>query len=253
MRYNEVGDYMKEKIKTWIEEAEHIVFFGGAGTSTESGIPDFRSKDGLYHLKYDVPPEEILSYHYFLMHPEKFYTFYRDRMDFRNAKPNITHQFLAKLEHRGVLDGIITQNIDDLHEKAGSKNVFHLHGSILENHCMKCHRSYPAEDVFDIDSIPTCICGGRIKPDVVLYEEPLPEQVVNHSIRLLEQADLLIIGGTSLSVYPAASFIRFFRGKRIIVINKETIDTSLVTSSDQEILMVEESLGNIFKYLDKNV
>ena len=187
------------------------------------------------------------------MYPEKFYAFYRERMDFRKAKPNITHQFLTKLEHRGVLDGIITQNIDDLHEKAGSKNVFHLHGSILENHCMKCHRSYPAEDVFDVDSIPTCICGGRIKPDVVLYEEPLPEQVVNHSIRLLEQADLLIIGGTSLSVYPAATFIRFFRGKRIIVINRETIDTSLVTSSDKEILMVEESLGNIFKYLDKKV
>lgn len=237
-----------EILSDWIKESNHIVFFGGAGVSTESGIPDFRSKDGLYHLKYDVSPEEILSHHYFLKHPHEFYRFYRDKLDSRNCKPNITHEVLVMLEKLHKLDGIVTQNIDGLHERAGSKNVYNLHGSIYQNHCIDCGKSYDINQVFDGKDIPTCSCGGIIKPDVVLYEEPLDEDVIDQSIHMIEHADMLIVAGTSLKVYPANSFVRYFRGKYLVIINKET--TPLDEKAD---LVIHEGLGHTFSYVKKKI
>ena len=203
-----------------IDKSHRIVFFGGAGVSTESGIPDFRSVDGLYNQKYDYPPEQILSHTFFMRHTKAFYDFYRDKMLCLTAKPNKAHYKLAEMERAGILSSVITQNIDGLHQAAGSKNVLELHGSIHRNYCMKCHKFYDAAYVKHADGIPRCSCGGMIKPDVVLYEEGLDSAVINKSVKAISEADTLIIGGTSLIVYPAAGFIDYFRGKHLVVINK---------------------------------
>ena len=207
-------------LKKWVEESDNIVFFGGAGVSTESGIPDFRSVDGLYHQQYDYPPEQILSHSFYLQNTEEFYRFYRNKMLCMDAKPNAAHKALAKLEQEGKLRAVVTQNIDGLHQAAGSRNVLELHGSIHRNYCQKCGRFYDAAYVKNSEGIPKCACGGRIKPDVVLYEEGLDSDVIQRSIHAISHADTLIIGGTSLIVYPAAGFIDYFRGKHLAVINK---------------------------------
>lgn len=204
-----------------IDQSHNIVFFGGAGVSTESGIPDFRSVDGLYRQKYDYPPEEILSHTFFEAHTEYFYRFYREKMLCPQAMPNAAHQKLAALERAGRLKAVITQNIDGLHQKAGSKNVFELHGSVLRNYCMDCGCFYPVEAILASDGIPRCTCGGIIKPDVVLYEEGLNSATVEGALAAIEAADCLIVAGTSLSVYPAAGFIRQFNGAHFILINRD--------------------------------
>ena len=238
---------MEDKIqqfKQLVNESHNIVFFGGAGVSTESGIPDFRSKDGLYNQKYDYPPEEILSHTFFMNHTEEFYKFYKDKMNSLKYKPNITHIKLAELENRGKLKAIVTQNIDGLHQKAGSKNVYELHGSVLRNYCMKCHKFYDAAYVFNSNGIPRCSCGGIVKPDVVLYEEGLNENTLENSIIAIANADLLIVGGTSLTVYPASGLINYFKGKNLVLINKD------VTPYDNRAnLVINESLGKIFEKL----
>lgn len=207
-------------LQSMIDESSRIVFFGGAGVSTESGIPDFRSADGLYNQKYRYPPEQIISHSFFLHDPEEFYRFYRDRMIYREAKPNAAHLKLAELERAGKLSAVITQNIDGLHTDAGSRNVIELHGSIRRNRCMNCGRPYTLEQIINTTGVPRCECGGIIKPDVVLYEEPLDEDCINRAINAISGADMLIIGGTSLVVQPAAGFIGFFRGRYLAVINK---------------------------------
>lgn len=209
-----------ETLQTWIDESRRAVFFGGAGVSTESGIPDFRSVDGLYHQKYDYPPEEILSRSFFDRDPEEFYRFYRDKMLCLDAKPNAAHKKLAQLEQAGHLRSVVTQNIDGLHQDAGSQRVWELHGSVRRNRCMACGRSYPVEYIRDSQGVPRCACGGIVKPEVVLYEESLDAQVMEGALEDISQADLLIIGGTSLVVYPAAGLIRYYRGKRLVLINK---------------------------------
>ena len=209
-----------ETLRTWINESDNIVFFGGAGVSTESGIPDFRSVDGLYHQQYDYPPETILSHTFFRRNTEEFYRFYRAKMLVLDAKPNAAHKKLAEWEQQGKLKAVVTQNIDGLHQLAGSKNVLELHGSIHRNYCMKCGKFYDAKYVKYADGVPRCECGGMIKPDVVLYEEGLDSNVIDRSIRAISEADTLIIGGTSLVVYPAAGFIDYFHGKHLVVINK---------------------------------
>ncbi len=229
------------QFKEWIEQSKRIVFFGGAGVSTESGIPDFRSVDGLYHQKYDYPPEQILSHTFFLKKPEYFYQFYRDKMLYTNAKPNITHTKLVDLESLGKLSAVITQNIDGLHQKAGSKNVLELHGSVLRNHCMKCGKFYGMDSIIKSSGIPRCECTGVIKPDVVLYEEPLDEKVMTRAIHAISSADMLIVGGTSLSVYPAAGFIDYYNGNRLVLINK-----SATPYDSQADLLVQRSLGDVF-------
>ena len=214
---------MEEQIKRlqeWIDGSESIVFFGGAGVSTESGIPDFRSVDGLYNQKYDYPPEEILSRTFFDRRPEEFYRFYRDKMLCLDARPNTAHQKLAQLEQVGKLRSVVTQNIDGLHQMAGSKRVWELHGSVHRNFCMRCKKPYPVEFIRDSQGVPTCSCGGTVKPDVVLYEESLDSRVLEGALADIQQADLLIIGGTSLAVYPAASLVRYYRGSRLVLINK---------------------------------
>ena len=210
-----------EQLKNFILESNYIVFFGGAGVSTESGIPDFRSKDGLYNQKYEYPPEEILSHHFFINHTNEFYSFYKEKMNSLSYEPNITHMKLAELERKGKLKAVITQNIDGLHQKAGSKNVYELHGSILRNYCMKCHKFYEAEYVFQCKGVPKCNCGGIIKPDVVLYEESLDELTLYNSIKSIQQADLLIVAGTSLTVYPASGLIHYYKGKKLVLINRD--------------------------------
>ena len=214
---------MEEQIKRlqeWIDGSESIVFFGGAGVSTESGIPDFRSVDGLYNQKYDYPPEEILSRTFFGRRPEEFYRFYRDKMICLDARPNTAHQKLAQLEQVGKLRSVVTQNIDGLHQMAGSKRVWELHGSVHRNFCMRCKKPYPVEFIRDSQGVPTCSCGGTVKPDVVLYEESLDSRVLEGALADIQQADLLIIGGTSLAVYPAASLVNYYRGDRLVLINK---------------------------------
>ena len=214
---------MEEQIKRlqeWIDGSESIVFFGGAGVSTESGIPDFRSVDGLYNQKYDYPPEEILSRTFFDRRPEEFYRFYRDKMLCLDARPNTAHQKLAQLEQVGKLRSVVTQNIDGLHQMAGSKRVWELHGSVHRNFCMRCKKPYPVEFIRDSQGVPTCSCGGTVKPDVVLYEESLDSRVLEGALADIQQADLLIIGGTSLAVYPAASLVNYYRGDRLVLINK---------------------------------
>lgn len=233
-----------ELLQKYIDESNNIVFFGGAGVSTESGIKDFRSVDGLYNEKYDYPPEVILSRSFFNEKPHEFFKFYRDKLNCLNIEPNVTHNYLKKLEDSGKLKAIITQNIDGLHEKSGAKNVLLLHGTIYKNHCMICNKEYKAEDVFNCKDIPKCSCGETIKPDVVLYEEPLDEKVTEQAIKAISECDLLIIAGTSLAVYPAAGFIRFFKGKHLVIINKDA--TSYDNSAD---LVIHEKLGDIFSKL----
>ena len=214
---------MEDQINTlqqWIDDSRNIVFFGGAGVSTESGIPDFRSVDGLYHQKYDWPPEEILSRSFFDVRPEEFYRFYRDKMLCLDARPNAAHKKLAELEAAGKLRSVVTQNIDGLHQLAGSKRVWELHGSVHRNYCMKCKKFYPVEFVKDSAGVPRCSCGGTVKPEVVLYEESLNSEVLEGALEDIQSADMLIIGGTSLAVYPAASLVRYYRGHRLVLINK---------------------------------
>lgn len=205
----------------WIEESRAIVFFGGAGVSTESGLKDFRSQDGLYHEKYDYPPETILSHSFFFSHTAEFYRFYRDKMLCLTAKPNAAHLALARLEQRGKLSAIVTQNIDGLHQAAGSKKVFELHGSVHRNHCLQCGKFYTAEDIEKSTGVPRCTCGGLIKPDVVLYEEGLDQKCLMGAIQAIAQADLLIVGGTSLTVYPAAGLLQYYGGNRLVLINRD--------------------------------
>lgn len=209
-----------EKFAKMVKNSKRMVFFGGAGVSTESGIPDFRSVDGLYHQKYDEPPETILSHHYFMENTEAFYKFYREKMIVDKAKPNITHMVLADLEKAGKLSAVVTQNIDGLHQAAGSRAVFELHGSIHRNYCMECGKFYDLKTIKESSGVPHCSCGGIIKPDVVLYEEGLDSDVLSGAVAEISAADLLVIGGTSLSVYPAAGLIRYFGGDNMVLINK---------------------------------
>ena len=208
------------QLQKMIDDSDRIVFFGGAGVSTESNIPDFRSADGLYHQNYKYTPEQIVSHSFFMHNTEGFYEFYKEKMMYLNAKPNAAHKKIAELEAAGKLTAVVTQNIDGLHQAAGSKNVLELHGSIHRNYCMECGRFYDAAYVKNAEGIPHCECGGMIKPDVVLYEEGLDPEVIQKSIRAISEADMLIIGGTSLVVYPAAGFIDYFHGKHLVVINK---------------------------------
>ena len=231
-----------EKFKTLVNESNNIVFFGGAGVSTESGIPDFRSKDGLYNQKYKYPPEEILSHTFFINHTEEFFKFYKEKLNSLKYEPNVTHIKLAELEKEGKLKAVVTQNIDGLHQKAGSKNVYELHGSVLRNYCMKCHKFYDAEYVFNSSGVPKCSCGGIIKPDVVLYEEALDEETSEKSVYAIAHADLLIVAGTSLTVYPASGLINYFRGKNLVLINRDT--TPFDNRAD---LVINESLGKVFE------
>ncbi len=221
-----------------IDEGRHIVFFGGAGVSTESGIPDFRSADGLYNQKYKYPPETIISHSFYIRNRKEFYRFYRDRMIFPDAKPNAAHIKLAELEAAGRLSCVVTQNIDGLHTAAGSKNVVELHGSVHRNYCEDCGKFYPLDYILSADDVPRCSCGGYIKPDVVLYEENLNNEDIEKAVVEISKADVLIIGGTSLAVYPAAGLIRYFNGKRLVVINKSPITTD--NSAD---LVIKDSIG----------
>jgi len=231
---------LNAKLKKLIDQSNRIVFFGGAGVSTESGIPDFRSTDGLYNQKYDYPPELMLSHEFFFEHTEEFYKFYRDKMLYPNVKPNKAHYALAKLESEGKLKAVITQNIDNLHQAAGSKNVLELHGSVYRNYCIKCCKFYPLETVLNSTGVPRCDCGGIIKPDVVLYGEQLDEEVLDKSVSAIHTADMLIVGGTSLNVYPAAGLLHFFRGRFLVVINKTP------TPADQMAALVfNEPIGEV--------
>ena len=233
-----------ETLKSWIEQAHRAVFFGGAGVSTESGIPDFRSVDGLYHQKFDYPPETIISRSFFDRRPEEFFKFYREKMLPLGFEPNVTHRVLARLEQEGHLAAVVTQNIDGLHQKAGSRRVFELHGSVLRNYCMRCGRAYPATFIRDCPGVPRCDCGGIVKPDVVLYEEPLDEKTLTGAVRAISRADLLIVGGTSLTVYPAAGLLRYYGGDRLVLINRDE------TPYDNEArLVLHESLGKVFSQL----
>ena len=209
-----------ETLRKWVEESGSIVFFGGAGVSTESGIPDFRGTGGLYHQQYAYPPETILSHTFFERNPEEFFRFYRDKMLFLDAQPNAAHRKLAEWEAAGKLQAVITQNIDGLHQKAGSRRVLELHGSVLRNHCQTCGTFYGVEAITDSIGVPRCRCGGIIKPDVVLYEEGLDEEVLMAAVSAIRHAEVLIIGGTSLTVYPAAGLVRYYRGSKLVVINK---------------------------------
>ena len=210
-----------ERLQQMIDGSRRIVFFGGAGVSTESGIPDFRSVDGLYHQKFDYPPETILSHSFFISHTAEFFDFYRQKMICLTARPNAAHRKLAELEAAGRLSAVVTQNIDGLHQMAGSKNVLELHGSVHRNYCQKCHKCYSAEEILNSTGIPRCSCGGLIKPDVVLYEEQLDSRTIDESLQYISEADMLIIAGTSLTVYPAASLIRYFRGSYLVLINRD--------------------------------
>ena len=232
------------RLQEIIDDSENIVFFGGAGVSTESGIPDFRSADGIYHQQYRYSPEQIVSHSFFMRNTEAFYEFYKETMMFLEAKPNAAHLKLAQLEAEGKLKAVITQNIDGLHQAAGSKNVWELHGSIHRNYCRKCGKFYDASYVKNADGVPRCECGGLIKPDVVLYEEGLDSGVIEHSIRAICEADTLIIGGTSLVVYPAAGFIDYFRGKHLFVINK-----SATAKEVRAELTIAAPIGEVMKGL----
>ena len=229
------------KFKSWVQESHNIVFFGGAGVSTESGIPDFRGVDGLYNQKYKYPPEQIISHSFYVSRPEVFFEFYKEKMLYPEAQPSTTHIKLAELEAQGKLKGVITQNIDGLHQKAGSRHVVELHGSVLRNYCERCKKFYGIDDIIASDGVPVCECGGRIKPDVVLYEEGLNEADIDEAIRLISEAEVLIVGGTSLGVYPAAGLIRYYKGNRLVLSNKS------VTPFDSEAdLLIHDSLGKVF-------
>lgn len=231
-----------ETLKQWIEESKRIVFFGGAGVSTESGIPDFRSVDGLYNQKYAYPPETIISHSFYKRNPEEFYRFYKDRMIYQDAKPNAAHKALAKLEEEGKLSAVITQNIDGLHQMAGSKKVLELHGSIHRNYCEKCRKFYSLDSVVQSEGVPKCECGGMIKPDVVLYEEGLDTNTINQAVYELKHADMLIVGGTSLVVYPAAGMIDYYKGNKMVLIN--LAPTSRDTMAD---LVIKGKIGEVFE------
>lgn len=232
------------RLQGLLDAASRIVFFGGAGVSTESGIPDFRSVDGLYHQQYDYPPETILSRTFFHRMPEEFFRFYRQKMLIPGAKPNSAHLALARLEQAGKLSAVITQNIDGLHQDAGSKNVLELHGSVRRNYCMKCGKFYSMEEILHSSGVPRCSCGGIIKPDVVLYEEELDSNVIRKSIYEMEEADLLIIGGTSLSVYPAAGFLQYFGGEHIVLINRDPTPKDSIAD-----LIIRDKIGEVFSAL----
>ena len=229
-----------EKLQTWVKESSRIVFFGGAGVSTESGIPDFRGEDGLYRQRYAYPPETIISHSFYVRHPEIFFDFYRNRMLYPNAKPNVVHQKLAQWERDGKLLAVVTQNIDGLHQMAGSRNVYELHGSVHRNHCTRCGAFYTLDDVLRSEGVPRCGCGGVIKPDVVLYGEALDETTLNAAVRAIRRADLLLVGGTSLNVYPAAGLLRYFTGAALAVVNKTP--TPADARAD---LVIQASIGRV--------
>jgi len=233
-----------QQLKQWIDQSSRIVFFGGAGVSTESGIPDFRSVDGLYNQQFEYPPEYIISHSFFKRDPSYFFRFYREKMLPLGFEPNITHRKLAQWEEDGKLSAVVTQNIDGLHQKAGSRTVYELHGSVLRNFCMKCGKFHSAEFVRDADGVPTCDCGGTVKPDVVLYEESLDQMTIEKSIRAISDADMLIVAGTSLTVYPAAGLIRYYRGNKMVLINRDK--TPCDAQAD---LVIHDSLGNVFSTL----
>ena len=233
-----------EQLIQWIRECDHIVFFGGAGVSTESGIPDFRSVDGLYSQKFEYPPETIISHSFYRQNPEYFFRFYREKMLPLGFEPNVTHRVLARLEQEGKLSAVVTQNIDGLHQRAGSQRVYELHGSVLRNYCTLCGKFHSAEFVKEYAGVPRCSCGGIVKPDVVLYEERLDEDVIEMSVAAIASADLLIVAGTSLTVYPAAGLIDYYRGDRLVLINRD------VTPYDSRAnLVFHESLGTVFGQL----
>ena len=240
-----------KRLQQYINESNKIVFFGGAGVSTESGVPDFRSKDGLYN-QHDIQfeqysPEYLLSHECLVEHPEVFFEFYRQKMDARHVKPNITHKKLAELEEKGKLLAVVTQNIDGLHQKAGSKKVYELHGTTFRNYCARCRKEYAPDYIFETEeAVPRCSCGGMVRPDVTLYSETLSDEAQYGAVNAIAEADMLIIGGTSLRVYPAAGFIRYFRGKHIVVINREKLDVSL---NQQDDLFLCDSLGEVFEQL----
>ncbi|MCM1183433.1 MAG: NAD-dependent protein deacylase [Roseburia sp.] len=230
-----------QRFQELIDGSDNIVFFGGAGVSTESGIPDFRSVDGLYHQKYDYPPETILSHTFYMKKTSEFFRFYRDKMLYSDVKPNTAHLALAKLEELGKLKAVVTQNIDGLHQLAGSKKVLELHGSVLRNYCEKCHKFYDVQAVAEAEDIPLCTCGGRIKPDVVLYEEGLDQRILQEAVRVISEADMLIIGGTSLAVYPAAGLIDYYDGNKLVLINKTPTPKDHMAD-----LVLTGSIGEIF-------
>ena len=233
-----------DTLRAWVEESSNIVAFTGAGVSTESGVKDFRSKDGLYSQKFDYPPENIISHSFYLQNPEYFFRFYREKMMPLEVEPNITHYTLAKWEQEGRLRAVVTQNIDGLHQKAGSKRVYELHGSILRNYCTRCGKFYPAEFVKNAPGIPRCDCGGIVKPDVVLYEEGLNQKVVEGALEAICQADLLLVAGTSLTVYPAAGFLRYYTGNRLVLINRDP-----TPYDDRANLVFHDSLGSVLSKL----
>lgn len=233
-----------ETLRQWVQESHRIVFFGGAGVSTESGIPDFRSVDGLYNQKFEYPPETIISHSFYRANPAYFFRFYREKMLPLGFQPNITHQKLTQWEREGKLLAVVTQNIDGLHQKAGSRRVYELHGSVLRNYCERCGKFYPAGYVKHAEGVPLCTCGGTVKPDVVLYEESLDEKTLTGSVCAISQADLLIVGGTSLTVYPAARLIRYYRGNRLVLINRDETPYDGYAN-----LVFHQSLGDVFSKL----
>lgn len=231
-----------EILKLWVEDSNNIVFFGGAGVSTESNVPDFRSEDGLYNMKYKYPPETIISHSFYKRNTEEFFRFYKDRMIYPEAKPNPAHLALAELEKRGKLRAVITQNIDGLHQAAGSKEVLELHGSVHRNYCERCGCFHGLDDVLSQEGVPHCQCGGVIKPDVVLYEESLDDNVITKAIQYISRADVLIIGGTSLTVYPAAGFVNYYKGHKLVLINKSS--TPMDKMAD---LVINEPIGQVMR------
>lgn len=233
-----------EQLKTWIAESDNIVFFGGAGVSTESGIPDFRSVDGLYNQQYDYPPETIISHSFYRRNPEEFYRFYKNKMLFPKARPNEAHLVLARLEQEGKLRAVITQNIDGLHQAGGSKVVMELHGSVHRNYCTRCGRFYGLREILAMDGVPRCECGGIIKPDVVLYEEGLDQEILQKSVSYIRHADVLIVGGTSLTVYPAAGLIDYYQGHKLVLINKSV--TPMDSRAD---LIISGKIGELFSQI----
>lgn len=245
-------DNQIKRLKEMIDESSRIVFFGGAGVSTESGIPDFRSKDGLYN-QHDVAfekyqPEYLLSHTCLMREPKVYFEFHRQKLDTRNILPNAAHNYLAHLEEQDKLIGVVTQNIDGLHQKAGSRKVYEIHGSALRNYCMGCGKTYDENFIFDSkEDIPRCSCGAIVRPDITLYEEGLPEDAVNDALSAISSADMMIIGGTSLTVYPAASFIRYFKGKYLCIINRDDLPVKL----GEEVLVIKDSIGQVFSALEK--
>ena len=233
------------KLNDWIQASDNIVFFGGAGVSTESGIPDFRSVDGLYNQKWKYPPEHILSHSFFERNPEEYYRFHREKLVIEGVQPNRAHRKLAELEAAGKLRAVITQNIDGLHQEAGSKNVLELHGSILRAYCSRCRKPYPQEVINHGEGVPRCSCGGVIRPDIVLYEEPLDQDVMEEAVRYIRNAEILIIGGTSLSVYPAAGLIRYYRGSKLVLVNRG--ETPYDGYAD---LVIHEKIGDVFSQIE---